>query len=342
MADLPRRILIVTDAWHPQINGVVRSIERVAEEIQKRGVKVKMLTPAEFKTFPMPGYGEIRLSRTLAAPVFAKIEAANADAVHIATEGPLGLIARRWCRKNGVPFSTAYHTQFPEYLRARLPVPLRWSYRFMLWFHKPAAYCLVGTPHLKELLDKRGFTNTALWTKGVDTNLFHPSKRASLPHKGPIFLYVGRVAVEKNIEAFLKLDLPGTKVVVGRGPSEAKLKSAYPEAVFVGAQQGEELARYFASADVFVFPSRTDTFGLVLLEALASGTPVAAYPVTGPVDVIGKAPVGVLDPDLRKAALEALHISREECHAYAELHSWETSADQFLAHLPVFDRKTLA
>ena len=339
---LPGTVLIVTDAWHPQINGVVRSLERVGEAMARRGIAVKFLTPAEFKTFPMPGYGEIRLSRTLAGPVHDKIEAAAADAIHIATEGPLGLMARRWCLRRAVPFSTAYHTQFPEYLRARLPVPLGWSYRYMRWFHAPARHCLVGTPHLKQLLEGQGFTNVALWPKGVDTDLFNPGKRAdsgaAWPYPAPVFLYVGRVAVEKNIEAFLGLELPGSKLVVGGGPSLERLRDAHPAVHFLGPRQGEELARLYASSDVFVFPSRTDTFGLVLLEALASGTPVAAYPVTGPIDVIGEAPVGVLDHDLRAAALGALAVSRQACRDYALRYSWEASADQFLAHLPVIPR----
>jgi len=331
----PKTVLIVTDAWHPQINGVVRSIELVIREMEKRGISVKLLTPNEFKTFPMPGYGEIRLSRTLMKPVYARIEAAAPDAIHIATEGPLGIMARRWCRKHRFAFSTAYHTQFPEYLRARLPVPLRWSYRFLRWFHGAAKYCLVGTPHLKALLEQRGFSNAVIWQKGVDTALFNPAKREPLAYDGPVFLYVGRVAVEKNIEAFVSLDLPGTKLVVGGGPSLEKLKADHPDVVFVGPKQGEELARLFASADVFVFPSKTDTFGLVLLEALASGTPVAAFPVTGPIDVIGDAPVGVLDHDLKAAALKALEVSRDGCRDYAEQFSWAASTDQFLQYLPV-------
>ncbi len=339
---LPKTVLIVTDAWHPQVNGVVRSIERVGEEMTARGIKVEFLTPLQFKTLPMPGYGEIRLSRTRARPVHEKIEAARADAIHIATEGPLGLIARRYCVRNGIPFSTAYHTQFPEYLRARLPVPLRWSYRYMRWFHGPANYCLVGTPHLKKLLEGQGFTNVVIWPKGVDTELFSPERRVSdrelFPYERPVFLYVGRVAVEKNVEAFLRLDLPGTKLVVGGGPSHRRLEEAYPDAVFVGPKHGEELARLFASADVFVFPSRTDTFGLVLLEALSSGTPVAAFPVTGPIDVIGDAPVGALDHDLRTAALKALTVSRADCREYALRFSWKASADRFLQYLPLIER----
>lgn len=339
---LPRTVLIVTDAWHPQVNGVVRSIERVGEQMSGRGIEVRYLTPLQFKTLPMPGYDEIRLSRTRARPVHEKIEAAGADAIHIATEGPLGLIARRYCVRNGIPFSTAYHTQFPEYLRARLPVPLRWSYRYMRWFHAPARFCLVGTPHLKKLLEGQGFTNAVIWSKGVDTELFSPDKRvtdeALFPHPRPVFLYVGRVAVEKNVEAFLGLDLPGSKLVVGGGPSLKRLQEAYPGVTFLGPRQGEELARLFASADVFVFPSRTDTFGLVLLEALSSGTPVAAFPVTGPIDVIGNAPVGILDEDLRSAALGALRVSRSECRAYALQHSWQASTDQFLQYLPLIPR----
>ena len=246
-------------------------------------------------------------------------------------------VARSYCVRRGLQFSTAYHTQFPEYLRARLPVPLGLSYRYMRWFHAAATWCLVGTPYLQKLLALRGFTNTAIWTKGVDTELFNPAHRTELPHGRPIFLYVGRVAIEKNIGAFLELDLPGTKLVVGGGPSLERLRLDYPEVVFAGQKQGRELAAFFASADAFVFPSRTDTFGLVLLEALASGTPVAAYPVTGPIDVIGAAPVGVLDDDLRAAALAALDVSREACRRHFLQFSWTASADQFLRHLPRID-----
>ncbi len=332
MPTRPRSLLIVTDAWYPQVNGVVRSIEKVAEQLRAEGVEVSLITPAEYRTMPMPGYAEIGLSLTTSGPVIKRIEALKPEAIHIATEGPLGPIARNYCVKKRLPFSTAYHTQFPEYLRARLPFPLRASYALIRWFHRPATACLVGTPYLKACLVERGFTNTEVWTKGVDTTLFNPAKRTALPYPGPVFLYVGRVAVEKNIEAFLRLDLPGTKLVVGDGPMFKALKAAYPAVTFLGALHGEELAHYFASADAFVFPSRTDTFGLVLLEALASGTPVAAYPVTGPIDVIGKAPVGVLDSDLRTAALGALDTPRAFCRTYAEGYSWAKSADQFMSH----------
>lgn len=334
-----KSVLIVTDAWHPQINGVVRSLERIGEQLTARGLHVHYLTPLDFKTtVPMPGYSEIRLSITMPGRVHRMIDAISPDAIHIATEGPLGFIARRYCVKRNIPFATSYHTQFPEYLRARVPFPVRWSYKYLMWFHGPAKYCLVGTPHLKQLLEGYGFTNAVIWAKGVDTNQFNPLLRdtspAAFPWPRPIFLNVGRVAVEKNIEAFLRLELPGTKVVVGDGPSRAALAAAYPDVVFTGPKQGDELARLFASADCFVFPSRTDTFGLVLLEALASGTPVAAFPVMGPLDVIGNAPVGVLAEDLRAAALKALTISRDACRAYASRFSWVSSADQFLQFLP--------
>jgi glycosyltransferase involved in cell wall biosynthesis len=335
MAARPRSVLIVTDAWYPQVNGVVRTLDKTAGELRRLGITVDLITPAEFRTIPMPGYGEIGLSLTTRGPVIRRVEAANADSIHIATEGPLGWIVRNHCVRAGIPFSTAYHTQFPEYLRARVPVPLGATYRLVKYFHKPAAACLVGTPYLKAVLKERGFTNVEVWTKGVDTNLFNPARRAPLDYPGPVFLYVGRVAVEKNIEAFLALDLPGSKLVVGDGPMLRTLRAAHPEATFLGSRQGEELATLYASADVFVFPSRTDTFGLVLLEALASGTPVAAYPVTGPIDVIGAAPVGVLDNDLRTAATRALGVPRADCRRYAEGFSWAASTEQFLSHMAV-------
>lgn len=327
----PRSVLVVTDAWHPQVNGVVRTIEQLTAELHSMGIETHLLTPSGLRTVPMPGYPEIGLAITSAAPIIQRVEAIRPDAIHIATEGPLGLIVRNYCVRKHIPFTTAYHTQFPEYLRARMPVPLKFGYGAVRWFHGPSRAVLVGTPHVERLLKGRGFGNVALWTKGVDTTLFSPARRQKLDYPGPIFLYVGRVAVEKNIEAFLKLDLPGTKLVVGSGPSLQSLKARYPQAVFLGARYGEELATLFASADVFVFPSRTDTFGLVLLEALASGTPVAAYPVTGPIDVICSEQIGALDEDLRSAALRAMNASREACRAYAMGYSWQSSSAQFLA-----------
>lgn len=330
MVSPPRSLLIVTDAWHPQVNGVVRSIEQTKLQLEAEGIEVSLLTPAEFRTMPMPGYKEIGLSLTTPGTVARRIEALRPEAIHIATEGPLGVFARWYCMRTKRPFSTAYHTQFPEYLRARAPFPLSWGYGLIRRFHAPSSAVLVGTAEMERRLVSRGFKHVKLWTKGVDTELFHPSRRAPSPYPGPVFLFVGRVAVEKNIEAFLSLDLPGTKLVVGDGPSLTMMRQRYPDAVFLGSKTGPELATLFASADAFVFPSRTDTFGLVLLEALASGTPVAAFPVTGPIDVIGNAPVGVLDNDLKTAALGALNVSREACRTYAEGYSWAASAAQFL------------
>jgi glycosyltransferase involved in cell wall biosynthesis len=332
-----KSVLVVTDAWHPQINGVVRSLERVTEVMTARGIKVDFLTPQDFATVPMPGYNEIRLSMTMPGPVHRMMERYSPDAIHIATEGPLGYMARTYCVIKNLPFATSYHTQFPEYVRARLPVPMKWSYKYLLHFHAPARYCLVPTKTISDRLRGYGFTNTVIWSRGVDTALFNPARRETLQYPGPIFLYVGRVAVEKNIEQFLQLDLPGTKLVVGDGPSRKQLEAAYPKVVFVGPKTGEELARYYASADCFVFPSRTDTFGLVLLEALASGTPVAALPVQGPNDVIGNAPIGVLSEDLQGAAMKALNIPRDACREYASKFSWEASADQFTEFLPEID-----
>ncbi|WP_244606524.1 glycosyltransferase family 4 protein [Arsenicitalea aurantiaca] len=331
-------MLIVTDAWKPQINGVVRSLERVSEVLEADGLKVHFLTPLEFNTVPMPGYGEIRLSITTRRRVFAMIDRLAPDAIHIATEGPLGFIARRYCMKRGVPFATSYHTQFPEYLRARVPVPVRFTYDYLRRFHEPARYCLVPTRSIAERLVAHGFRNVVLWSRGVDTHLYDPAKRKETLPEGawprPWFLYVGRVSVEKNIEAFLRLDLPGTKLVVGEGPSRKTLMAHYPRAVFTGARTGEALATLYASADCFVFPSRTDTFGLVLLEALASGTPVAAYPVPGPLDVVGNSGAGVLSEDLGAAARAALQIPREYCRRYAEGFTWAESAAQFRRYLP--------
>jgi len=325
------RVALVSDAWAPQVNGVVRTLTTTVGRLRERGHQVETITPDQFRSIPCPSYSEIRLAIGAGREVARRLTALDPDAIHIATEGPLGWIARGYCVRHKLPFSTAYHTQFPEYLRARVPFPLWASYAIVKTFHGPATACLVGTPYLKAVLKEHGFTNIEVWPKGVDTALFSPEKRAPLPYAGPVFLYVGRVAVEKNIEAFLRLDLPGTKLVVGDGPSLKGLKAAYPAVTFLGARHGEELARLFASADVFVFPSRTDTFGLVLLEALASGTPVAAYPVTGPIDVIADRDVGVLDNDLRAAALAALDLRRDPCRTYAQHYSWSASADQFLA-----------
>jgi glycosyltransferase involved in cell wall biosynthesis len=329
------RLLIATDAWHPQINGVVRTFEHMVEELTALGVDVTVLGPTDFRTVPCPTYPEIRLTIALPRTVRAALAAAQPDHIHVATEGPLGFAARRWCMSAGRIFTTSYHTKFPEYLRARAPIPESWTYAWLRRFHNAGSGCMVATPSLEKELSARGFRNLMRWTRGVDAGVFRPrredDKLLDLP--APVFLYVGRVAPEKNIGAFLSLDLPGSKVVVGDGPALASLKAAHPEVHFLGFREGDALAEAYRSADVFVFPSKTDTFGIVLLEALASGLPVAAYPVTGPSDVIGKEGIGVLDEDLGKAALAALSVSRERCRDYALAHGWRDSAQQFLDNI---------
>ncbi len=329
------RLLIATDAWRPQVNGVVRSIERLVEELPPLGAEVTVLSPGRFRTIPLPTYTEIRLA--IARPsTFARcVEDAKPDAIHIATEGPVGAGVRRWCLRNARRFTTSYHTRFPEYIAKRVPVPLKWTYAALRRFHNAGNGCMVATPTLHDQLSRRGFDNLMYWTRGVDGSLFQPRADARMPYPGPVFLYVGRIAVEKNLEAFLGLDLPGSKVVVGDGPDLARLRNAYPEVHFLGVLTGEALAKAYAASDVFVFPSRTDTFGMVLLEALAAGLPVAAYPVPGPLDVIGSAPVGVLDEDLGKAARAALDIPSERCREFALAHSWQASARQFLDNVVV-------
>lgn len=333
------RILIVTDAWHPQVNGVVRTLEKLGEALQERGVEVEFLTPEGYPTLPLPSYREIRLARVTARQIARRIEDVAPDSIHIATEGPLGFLARRACLASGRTFTTSYHTRFPEFLSARIPVPESWTYAGMRRFHNAGQGTLVATPSLAAELAAKGFTNLKLWTRGVDTELFNPQKRVETQKKAgldlprPIFLCVGRVAVEKNLPAFLDLDLPGSKVVVGDGPDMAQLKARYPDAHFLGTRLGEELAAIYAASDVFVFPSRTDTFGNVLLEALASGCPVAAYPVTGPIDIVGDTQCGVLSEDLRMAALAALDVPRENARNRALAYSWAECAAQFLSHL---------
>src|SRR5712672_4193567 len=305
-------ILVATDAWHPQVNGVVRTLTMMAEAAKAFGVDVGFLTPKSFNTFAMPSYRDLRVALPYPAKIARLIAEARPDSIHIATEGPIGLSVRRHCRQQRLPFTTSFHTRFPEYVSARSPIPESWVWRALRWFHRPSQAVMAATPALSAELRMRGFSNVVLWSRGVDTSLFHP-RDVDLCLPQPVFLSVGRIAVEKNLEAFLDLDLPGTKLIIGDGPARARLERNYPEAVFLGARHGKELASIYASADIFVFPSRTDTFGLVLLEALASGLPVAAFPVAGPRDVIGTAPVGVLHDDLREACLEALAISSRAC-----------------------------
>jgi glycosyltransferase involved in cell wall biosynthesis len=331
------KILVATDAWHPQVNGVVRTLAMTAEAAKALGAETTFLTPQSFRTFAMPSYPGLRLALPWAAKVARLIEDACPDSIHIATEGPIGLAVRRYCRKHKLPFTTSFHTRFPEYVSARLPVRESWIWAALRRFHSSSEAVMAATPALANELRGRGFRNVVLWPRGVDTSLFHP-RDADLGLPRPVFLCVGRVAVEKNLEAFLALDLPGTKVIVGDGPARASLMRNYPQAVFLGAQQGEELSKSYAAADVFVFPSRTDTFGLVLLEALASGTPVAAFPVSGPRDVLGTAPVGALNDDLKEACLEALRISREDCLEFAVSYTWEASARAFIENMADFSR----
>jgi glycosyltransferase involved in cell wall biosynthesis len=330
------RILLATDAWEPQVNGVVRTLTRTIAECRAMGHEVEIVSPDQFKTVPMPTYPEIRLAIGAYEPMQERFKAFEPEAIHIATEGPVGLAARRLCMEWKLPFTTSYHTRFPEYVSARLPVPNAAGYAYMRWFHAPSGRIMVATPTMRDELEKKGFHNLSPWTRGVDTNLFNPDRPpppelADLPR--PIFLNVGRVAVEKNIEAFLELDLPGSKVVVGDGPSRELLQSKYPKVLFAGARFGEELAAFFAGADVFVFPSLTDTFGLVILEAMAAGAPVAAYPAAGPIDIIPGSGAGVCDEDLKTACLGCLELDPKVVRAYAERFSWRASAEEFVRNL---------
>ncbi len=318
------------------MNGVVRTLSETVNALRARGHIVEVIAPSDgYFTLPLPTYPDIRLAPFAKRDVQRRILAFAPEAVHIATEGPLGQAARSLCLKWKMPFTTSYHTKFPEYIKARFPfVPLSWPYKFVRDFHNSGGQTMVTTPSMVEFLKDRGFEGLAPWARGVDLSLFHPEQRftpedvyKNLPR--PIFVNIGRVAVEKNIEAFLKLDLPGSKVVVGDGPQLEQLKKKYPQIHFVGAKFEQELARHFADADVFVFPSKTDTFGLVIIEAMATGTPVAAYPVTGPIDIVPGSGAGVLHEDLKTACLGALELSRETTVKHAQNYSWEAVSDVF-------------
>jgi glycosyltransferase involved in cell wall biosynthesis len=334
------KIMIVTDAWAPQMNGVVRTLAMTTDALRRNGHEVEIIAPSDgYWTMPLPTYPDIRLAPFAKPDVEKRMVKFGPEAVHIATEGPLGQAARSLCLKWKMPFTTSYHTKFPEYIKARFPFfPMDWSYNFVRGFHNSGGRTMVTTPSMVEFLKERGFTNLAPWARGVDTSVFHPDKRFApedvykdLPR--PIFVNVGRVAVEKNIETFLELDLPGSKVVVGDGPQLEQLKTAYPDAHFVGAKFEDELARYFADADVFVFPSKTDTFGLVIIEAMATGTPVAAYPVTGPIDIIPESKAGIVDEDLRAACLGCLDLKREDAISHAQNYSWDNVSQTFFDYL---------
>jgi glycosyltransferase involved in cell wall biosynthesis len=335
------RILLATDAWEPQVNGVVRTLTRTIAELRAMGHEIEVISPDQFRTVPLPTYSEIRLAIGAYAGAQEKFKSFEPEAIHIATEGPIGLAARRICLEWKLPFTTSYHTRFPEYISARVPVPLSAGYAYMRWFHGPSGRIMVATPTMRKELEDHGFRNISPWSRGVDLEMFDPRRPgdpdvfAGLPR--PIFLNVGRVAVEKNIEAFAKLDLPGTKVVVGDGPQRAELEKRYPEVVFAGAKFGADLAAHFACADVFCFPSLTDTFGLVILEAMATGTPVAAFSAPGPIDIIPGSDAGALAPGqkdgLREACLACLDLDRRTVRAFAERYSWRSCAEEFFHNL---------
>jgi glycosyltransferase involved in cell wall biosynthesis len=327
------RVLIITDAWLPQVNGVVRSIEALLQEAPSLEIEIKVLTSVGFCTVPIPTYREVRVVVTRPSVVDRRIEEIGPDFIHIATEGPLGICAWIACRRAGRPFTTCYHTRFPEYLAVRRIAPRGLVYALLRRFHNASVGTMVATETLEHELHARGFARLMRWSRGVDCNFFRPSATSVFDLPRPIFLTCARVAIEKNLGAFLSLDLPGSKVVVGDGPARKKLQTRFPEAHFVGEMHGAALASAYASADVFVFPSLADTFGLVLLEALASGLPVAAFPVAGPLDVIGGSGAGVLDADLGRAALAALAIPREMARAHALTFTLGASARQFVDNI---------
>jgi glycosyltransferase involved in cell wall biosynthesis len=334
------KIVIVTDAWNPQVNGVVRTLKQTRKCLEQLGHEVHLITPELFKTIPCPSYPSIPLSLFPGRKVAKLLNDHNANAIHIATEGPLGMAARRWCLRNRIQFTTSYHTQFPEYVRLRAPIPLSWTYAWLRRFHGRAVHTLVPTESQRQRLLQRGFKHVEVWGRGVDTDIFTPENPQQLDLPGPVLLNMGRVAVEKNIEAFLDLNVPGSKVVVGDGPDLEQLRQAYPDVLFTGAKFGRELASYVAAADVFVFPSRTDTFGLVLLEAMACGVPVAAYPVTGPADVVQEGITGSLSDNLAEAVEKALGLNSQDCIDYARKNSWLACSEVFASFM--FDNAATA
>ena len=327
------KILIVTDAWYPQVNGVCRTLKNLGDELKKIGHQVEYIEPNQFFTVPMPKYNEIKLSLNVWPRVGRLISKADADIIHIATEGPIGIFAKRYCVKNKLKFTTSYHTQFDKYLKLYYPyLPIKLAQKFLKGFHSQAEKILVTTQSMKDELQEIGFDKDKMvvWTRGANHGAFQKPKKINLEYKRPIYLYVGRVSIEKNIRAFLDLDLEGTKLIVGKGPDLDKLKKEYPEAIFKGERTNGELASYFASSDVFVFPSKTDTFGIVIIEALKCGLPVAAYPVAGPKDIFNGTNIGSLNNDLKKAALEALKSDRSACIEHAKKYTWENCAKIFL------------
>ena len=328
------KLLIVTDTWEPQVNGVVRTLRNVIHRLGRLDYQIKMITPDQFINVPHPAYPDIRLALNSWPKCGKMIERLQPDCIFIATEGPLGVASRRFCVRRKLHFTTSFTTHFPKYLRLRLKIPETWTFNWLRWFHAPADSMLVAAQTMRNELVQRGFGNVRPWSRGVDAELFRPHEDTVFPDlERPIWLYVGRVAQEKNLDAFLSMSVKGTKVVVGEGPALGRLRRYYPQAIFIGEKHGKELARHYASGDVFVFPSKTDTFGLVLLEALATGTPVAAYPVTGPLDVITSGDVGTLHPDLKQAALGALSLNRQDCREHALKFTWDRCAQTLVQHL---------
>ncbi len=329
------RILIATDAWHPQVSGVVRTLDTTVKLLRAWGHAVEVIEPTGYSQFPVPFYPEIPLCVMRPGRIYQRIWRFRPDHVHISTEGPLGLWVRQFCRRMGWRFTTSYHTRFPEYLKKLAYVPEAGTYAFLKWFHSRSSGMMVATPSLEKELLSRGFTPPVRrWSRGVDLSIFRPRPRVATPYPRPILLYVGRVSHEKGIDDFLKLKIPGTKLVVGDGPARAALERQYPDAIFLGYRKGEALGEVYAAADVFVFPSRTDTFGIVVIEALASGLPVAAYPVTGPMDIIHRDELGALDNNLAVAVEQALHRGNPQaCAEEGARYSWENCTRQFLANL---------
>ena len=341
------RLVIATDAWSPQTNGVVTTLKATVDTLTRLGHQVRVISPQGMLSIPAPSYPEIRLAVWPIPHIRREMRAFQPQAIHIATEGPLGLAMWRYCRHRRVPFTTSYHTRYPEYLRARWPIPVDVSYAWLRRFHGAATRTFVSAGSLERQLTERGFKHLHLWRRGVDLKRFHPGaphpEVADLPR--PVMAYAGRVAVEKNIEAFLNLQVPGTKLVIGDGPQRPELAARYPQAKFVGFRHGDELANMVGSADVLVFPSLTDTFGLAMIEALACGVPVAAFPVPGPIDVIEQGVTGVLHEDLSVAVPSALKLDRRVCAQRATAFTWDAATEQFLAGLepiPQALRSTLA
>ncbi len=327
------KIALISDAWNPQINGVVTTLTNTIETLRRLGHEVKLITPDLFRTWPCPGYPDVGLAFLCGPHLRPILKAFKPDAIHLVTEGPVGYAARRYCRHVGYHFTSSYLSHFPDYLKLRIGFPSSLSSLYLRWFHRRSERVLVATDSLNKHLTSKGYNRLALWSRGVNTELYRPGSKDFVTDQRPIFLFVGRVAVEKNIEAFLKLDLPGTQYVIGDGPQRESLQLAYPDVRFIGYQTGENLAHYMAAADVFVFPSLTDTFGVVMLEALASGVPVAAFPVMGPKDIIKNDSVGILSHDLKQASLRALTINPQDCRRHALEYSWEKCTQQFVSQL---------